>query len=80
MSESRKISENAFIGNPDYSVLLLEGKTIYVFLGGQFPVRNVAACTCTRCVCQHKQVVCSIILGLISLLTDVRKYWFLPSI
>lgn len=30
MSESRKMSENAFIGNPDYSVLLLEGKTISI--------------------------------------------------
>lgn len=58
------------------------------FLGGRFPVRDVASWTCARCVCQHKQVVSSIVLGLISFFINVGKwslealplYWFPPSI
>lgn len=91
-SESREIPENAFTANPDYSVLLLVGclrvKRICLFLGGRFPVWNVASSTCARCVCQHKQLVGSVVLGLISLFIDVGKwslealplYWFHPSI
>ena len=44
-----------------------------VFPGCRFPVSNAASSAGTRCVCQHKQLVCGVILGLISLLVDVGK-------